>query len=79
MTNGQNPTNARKEVPISRRGFVRAAAAITIGTAREGISAPAAGVAKATHEELSAAVQMQCLRPAQLEKALRDFPVVCVL
>ena len=67
-----------KETPISRRGFVRSATAITLGTAVEGITSPAADSEKQSRRDLSPAVQMQFMRPAQLEKAIRDLPVVYV-
>jgi len=51
---------------------------MTLGTVVDGIAAPAASSEKPIQRELSPAVQMQFMRPAQLEKALRDYPVVYV-
>jgi len=78
MTNDQNPMNVTNKAPISRRSFARSATAITLGVAMEGIAAPRAGSEKPIQRNLSPAVQMQFMRPAQLEKAIRDFPVVYV-
>jgi len=63
---------------ISRRGFVRTLTAATLGLPR-GASATAAADGQADiKKDLSAGVQMQFMRPGQLEKALRDFPAVYV-
>jgi creatinine amidohydrolase len=78
MTNDPNPMKVIREAPISRRGFVRSAAAITLGTAVNGVTAPMASSEKQIQRDLSPAVQMQFMRPAQLEKAIREFPVVYV-
>ncbi len=78
MMNDKNPMKATRETPISRRGFVRSATAITLGTVLEGMTAPAANSEKQTQRDLSPSVQMQFMRPGQLEKAIRDFPVVYV-
>ena len=59
---------------ISRRDFVGTTAA-TLGFAS---AAQAAQEQRAIKPELSRAVQMQFLRPGQLEKALRAFPAVYV-
>lgn len=78
MMNDPNPMKAARDAPISRRGFVRSATAITLGTVMEGMAAPAANSEKQTQKDLSPSVQMQFMRPGQLEKAIRNFPVVYV-
>jgi len=78
MNDDKEPTNTRGQVLISRRGFVQSATAITLGAAWSGITAPLSGDDMQIRRELSAVVQMQFMRPAQLEKAIRDFPVVYV-
>jgi creatinine amidohydrolase len=62
---------------ISRRDFVGTTAA-TLCLAGGGSVVGMAGERQTIKPELSAAVQMQFLRPGQLEKALRVFPVVYV-
>jgi creatinine amidohydrolase len=78
MTNDQNPMNVSKEAPISRRGFVRSATALTLGVAADGITTANASSNKPIQNHLSPTVQMQFMRPSQLEKAIRVFPVVYV-
>jgi creatinine amidohydrolase len=78
MMNEMKAMKVRRETTISRRGFVRSATAMTLGTVVDGIAAPAASSEKPIQRELSPGVQMQFMRPAQLEKALRDYPVVYV-
>ena len=63
---------------IPRRDFVRSAAAATFCLALDGHATATAEGEKTMKPELSAAVQMQFMRPGQLEKAIRDFPVVYV-
>jgi creatinine amidohydrolase len=65
---------------IPRRDFVRSAAAATVCLAleRHGHAAAAPDNEKSMKPDLSAAVQMQFMLPGQLEKAIRDFPVVYV-
>ncbi len=63
---------------IPRRDLVRSAAAATLCLALDERATTAAEGDKATKPDLSAAVQMQFMRPGQLEKAIRDFPVVYV-
>ena len=63
---------------LSRRGFVRSTAALALGTASGGVVSSTANSGKELLKDLSPAVQMQSMRPAQLEKAIRDFPVVYV-
>ncbi len=62
-----------KRVPISRRDFLGTAA---VTACLAGGRTPTS--AQPIQPELSRAVQMQFLRPGQLEKALRAFPVVYV-
>lgn len=76
--NDQQPLKPGQETAVSRRGFVRCAAAMTFGTAWTGMASPVASAEKPIPRDLSPAVQMQFMRPAQLEKAIRDFPVVYV-
>jgi creatinine amidohydrolase len=71
-------SGAAKRACISRREFVGTTAA-TLWLAGSGGAAAGMGEERQTIKpELSAAVQMQFLRPGQLEKALRDFPAVYV-
>jgi len=63
---------------ISRRDLVRATTALTLCYALEGHAAPVAKQEKNMTRDLPTAVQMQFMRPGQLEKAIRDFPVVYV-
>jgi len=70
-------SGAFQHAQISRRNFV-GTTAVTLGLARGGSAVGRAGEQQATKPELSPAVQMQFLRPGQLEKALRAFPVVYV-
>src|SRR5512147_2687925 len=63
---------------FSRRGFVRSTAALAFGAASGGVVSATADSGKELLKELSPAVQMQFMRPAQLEKAIRNFPVVYV-
>jgi len=65
-------------IQVSRRDFVLSAAAGTFGIAAGGNATPQTGREADTNRELSTAVQMQFMRPEQLEKALRNFPVVYV-
>jgi creatinine amidohydrolase len=62
---------------ISRRGFVQTLTAVTLGLSR-GTSAATVAEQADIRKDLSAGVQMQFMRPGQLEKALRDFPVAYV-
>jgi len=68
------PTRER----IARRDFVRSTAAASLCLALDGRATPSADNERTVKSELSPAVQMQFMRPGQLEKALRDFPVVYV-
>jgi len=77
MTEG-NSLRGTARARISRRGFVQTLTAATLGLPR-GASAIAATDGQADmKKDLSAGVQMQFMRPGQLEKALRDFPAVYV-
>ena len=78
MKTGHSPAAGRNEPGMTRRHFVRSATALTLCSALDGASAPMPGAGKELRRELSPAVQMQFMRPAQLEKALRDFPVAYV-
>lgn len=57
---------------------MRSTAALAFGTASGGVVSATADSGKELLKDLSPAVQMQFMRPAQLEKAIRDFPVVYV-
>lgn len=57
---------------------MRSTAALAFGTASGGVVSATAKSGKELLKDLSPAVQMQFMRPAQLEKAIRDFPVVYV-
>jgi creatinine amidohydrolase len=73
----ENLSGASKHPCVSRRDFIGTTAA-TLCLAG---SAPAVGAAneqQTIKPELSPTVQMQFLRPGQLEKTLRAFPVVYV-
>ena len=72
----ENLSRATEHACVSRRDFVGTAAA-TLCLAG-GSAAGTAGEQQAIKPELSLAVQMQFLRPGQLEKALRAFPAVYV-
>lgn len=71
-------SGGRRQSRIPRRDFMRAATAATVGLALDGHAATAGETEKNPKPSLSPAVQMQFMRPGQLEKALRDFPVVYV-
>jgi creatinine amidohydrolase len=62
---------------VSRRDFIETAAA-TLCFARVGSAVSTGAEQQAIKPELSASVQMQFLRPGQLEEALRAFPAVYV-
>jgi len=66
-----------KQAGVSRRDFMGTTAA-TLCLARGLSAVNTAAEHQAIKPELSASVQMQFLRPGQLEKALRDFPAVYV-
>ncbi len=70
-------SGATGQARISRRDFLGTTAA-TACLASGGSTICAAGEQRPIKPELSWAVQMQFLRPGQLEKALRDFPAVYV-
>jgi creatinine amidohydrolase len=66
------------EAQISRRAFVTSATAMAVGAALDHTACQAAGPERKPGYDLSAAVQMQFMRPAQLEDAINRFPVVYV-
>jgi len=66
-----------QHAPLSRRGFMGTTAAV-LGLTGAGAAAGAAQEQQAMGPELSPGVQMQFMRPGQLEQALRAFPVVYV-
>jgi creatinine amidohydrolase len=72
----QDVSSVSRQARISRRDFVGTTAATLCLTS--GVSMNAAEERQTLKPELSLAVQMQFLRPGQLEKALRAFPVVYV-
>ena len=76
MTNCRHPLKKVQTFPISCRGFVRLASAIALSTAAH-ITTMEAGSGKTMQGGLTPSVQMQFMRPAQLEKATHEFPVVC--
>jgi len=73
----ENLSGAAKPAQVSRRDFLGTTAA-TVCLAGGGTAIGMAGEQRTIPPELSSAVQMQFLRPGQLEKALRDFPAVYV-
>jgi len=66
-----------KQAGVSRRDFMGTTAA-TLCLARGLSAVNTAAEHQAIKPELSASVQMQFLRPGQLEEALRAFPAVYV-
>lgn len=74
----KTPTQVSTQPRISRRAFVASAATVTLGSALDGIAAQATSAESELARELPPAVQMQFMRPAQLEKAIKQFPVVYV-
>ncbi len=54
------------------------AAAATLGSALDNVAAQNAATEKKLARELPPSVRMQFMRPAQLERAIRSFPVVYV-
>ena len=75
-----NPNSAKvsRNARISRRGFLQSATVLTLCSTVDGVTGPVAGPGKRIQKELSPTVQMQFMRPAQLEKAIKDFPVAYV-
>ena len=74
-----NPsTKVSRQPRISRRTFVASAATATLGAALDGVAAQTVSAKSKLTGELPPAVQMQFMRPAQLEKAIKQFPVVYV-
>ncbi len=76
--NHKAPTRVNRQSRISRRAFVAAAATATLGSALDSVAAQAGSAESKLTGELPLAVQMQFMRPAQLEKTIQDFPVVYV-
>ncbi len=74
----KNPIEPSNPARFTRRHFVRSATAVTLLSAFDGGAAAPAGPGNGLKRELSPAVQMQFMRPAQLEKAIREFPAVYV-
>jgi len=74
----KKPTAISPGLCISRRGFVGAATALGLCPVVGGEPRPTAAPTKPLARDLSPAVQMQFMRPAQLEAAIRSFPVVYV-
>ena len=70
-------SGAARHTRISRRDFMGTTAA-TLCLAGGGSAVGTAGEQQTIKPELSPAVQMQFLRPGQLEKALREFPAAYV-
>ena len=66
------------ESRIPRRDFVRAVTATMACLALDGRVTAAGDAKKNPKPDLSSNVQMQFMRPGQLEKAIREFPVVYV-
>jgi creatinine amidohydrolase len=77
MTHKQ-PAEAAAQETISRRGFFRSTTLFTLGSALDSTAATAVDPGKKLEKDLSPGVQMQFMRPAQLENAIRIFPVVYV-
>ncbi|HEY5912495.1 MAG TPA: creatininase family protein [Verrucomicrobiae bacterium] len=74
-----NPsTQVSRQPRISRRTFVASAATATLGAALDGVAAQTVSAESKLTGGLPPAVQMQFMRPAQLEKAIKQFPVVYV-
>ena len=71
--NDKPPTRVSLRPRISRRAFVASAATATLGSALDGVAAQAVS-ADEPKRELPPAVQMQFMRPAQLEKAIKQVP-----
>ncbi len=78
MTNHKKPAEVNRDSRISRRAFVASAAAATLGSTLDGLAAPGTDTETKLAKELSKAVQMQFMRPGELQKAIRSFPVVYV-
>ncbi len=74
----KNPIETASQARLTRRSFLRSATAVTMLSAIDGVAAETVGTGNDLKKELSAAVQMQYMRPAQLERAIREFPVVYV-
>ena len=78
MTTDNTPTLMTNKARITRRNFMRGATAATLCSALDSIAAPLPASGKELRRDLSPAVQMQFMRPAQLERVLKQFPVAYV-
>ena len=78
MKTSKVPTGAMMDVRLSRRGFVQSATALALGSGFEGITAPMADAGRQMGKDLAIDVQMQFMRPAQLQQAIKRFPVAYV-
>ncbi len=76
MINNKNPTEV--EPRISRRASLASATATTLSSALDSVAVQNGAKKKELARELPPSVQMQFMRPAQLEKVVRSFPVVYV-
>ena len=74
----KNSIERTKRARFTRRGFLRSATAVTVVPALGGVAAAFGGSNNDVQKDLPSAVQMQFMRPAQLEKAIKDFPVAYV-
>ncbi|OHB65820.1 MAG: hypothetical protein A2Y77_12910 [Planctomycetes bacterium RBG_13_62_9] len=63
---------------VSRRKFMQSTTVGALGLAAGGYAAQTGKEPQIIKPDLSTSVQMQLMRPGQLEKALREFPVVYV-
>ena len=77
MKNRMSPVSPTP-VRVSRRCFVRSGTALALGAGFGAFPAQASDAGSPMGRKLSTAVQMQFMRPSQLEKVLRDFPVAYV-
>jgi creatinine amidohydrolase len=78
MIMSENSIGPSNQIRLTRRSFMQSATAATFLSALDGIGADVAATSNDLKRELSSSVQMQFMRPAQLEKALREFPVAYV-
>ena len=74
----ENSLGGTMRARISRRGFMQTLTVAALGLPRGAYATAATDGQAEIKKDLSAAVQMQFMRPGQLEKALRDFPAVYV-
>lgn len=76
--NSMHSQGLLSESNITRRDFMRSSTAVALGGALGAQAMRGAEKAETLPAELSPAVQMQFMRPSQLEKALHEFPVAYV-